>query len=111
MNLKFSNTPIGRLRFAAITEGISFLVLLFIAMPLKYFADFPEAVKVTGWFHGILFLLYIIALTHVKFKHQWSLIKAFVAFLASLIPFGTFFLDVQLRKDEKIINQKIQSGN
>ncbi|MEP7128906.1 MAG: DUF3817 domain-containing protein, partial [Chitinophagales bacterium] len=67
MKLNFSNTSIGRLRLAGITEGISFLVLLFIAMPLKYFADIPEAVKYTGWLHGLLFILYLVALANVKF--------------------------------------------
>ena len=58
----FSNTSVGRLRLAGITEGISFLVLLFIAMPLKYWAGMPLAVKYTGWAHGVLFVLYGICL-------------------------------------------------
>ena len=103
MKLVFSNTSIGRLRLAGITEGISFLLLLLVAMPLKYFADVPEAVKIIGWIHGLLFILYVIALINVRFSLRWSLMRTIVAFLASLIPFGTFLMDSRLRKEEKII--------
>ena len=103
MKLFFSNTSIGRLRLAGITEGSSFLLLLLVAMPLKYFADVPEAVKIIGWIHGLLFILYVIALINVRFSLRWSLMRTIVAFLASLIPFGTFLMDSRLRKEEKII--------
>lgn len=106
MSLSFSNTSIGRLRFVGITEGISFLALLFIAMPLKYFAGMPEAVLITGWIHGLLFILYIIALAIAGLKFRWSLMRMLVGFLASLIPFGTFLMDSRLRKEEKLILKK-----
>ncbi len=96
-------TAINRLKhfkLVAILEGISFLALLFIAMPLKYFADLPKAVTVVGWIHGALFVWYIYALAIVHFTLQWSIIKSGLAFLASLVPFGTFVLDRQLKKDE-----------
>ncbi len=101
MKRYFSNTAIGRLRMTGIIEGISFLMLLFIAMPLKYFADIPEAVKYTGWIHGLLFIAYLFALLQVKIVQQWPLKKAVIAFLASLIPFGTFVLDAEWKKEEK----------
>lgn len=103
MKLSFSNTAIGRLRLIGITEGISFLVLLFVAMPLKYLADLPEAVKYTGWVHGLLFILYLVALANVKFTQLWPLKKVVIAFLASLIPFGTFILDREWKKEEQMI--------
>nr|MBJ6878079.1 DUF3817 domain-containing protein [Vibrio cholerae] len=53
------STPIGRLRAIGLIEGISFLLLLFVAMPLKYFAGFATAVKITGMAHGVLFILFI----------------------------------------------------
>ncbi len=96
-------TAINRLKhfkLVAILEGISFLVLLFIAMPLKYLADLPKAVTVVGWAHGVLFLWYIYALAIVHFTLQWSILKSGLAFLASLVPFGTFILDKQLKKEE-----------
>ena len=99
--MNFSNTAIGRLRLAGIAEGISFLFLLTIAMPLKYMADMPEAVLVTGWIHGALFILYITALLYVWRAKRWPLLRVAIGFGASLIPFGTFITDKKLREEEK----------
>ena len=103
---KFSNTPLGWFRLVGITEGISYLVLLFIAMPLKYAAGLPEAVKYTGWAHGLLFMLFLLALINVKINLNWSFKKSTIAFIASLIPFGYFIFDKNLRKEEKFITGK-----
>lgn len=105
---KFSNSPIGRFRLIALVEGISYLVLLFIAMPLKYFVGFPDAVKYTGWVHGLLFMLYLLALISAKINLDWGFKKTVVAFLASLIPFATFVLEKSLRKEEKFLPQEIK---
>ncbi len=94
-------TPIGRLRVIAFIEGISFLLLLGVAMPLKYFAGIPEAVKTTGWIHGVLFVLYLFAVAEVTLRRRISLMLAFGALVASLIPFGTFVLDARLRREER----------
>lgn len=95
-------TPLGRFRVVGIIEGISYLVLLGIAMPLKYFLDFPEAVKIAGSLHGLFFVLYILALAHVTIKNRWSMMRVAGAFLASLLPFGNFVLDARLRREEQI---------
>lgn len=100
MPFNFTRTSIGRFRMVAIIEGISYLFLLFIAMPLKYFANMPEVVKYTGWVHGILFMLYILTLINAKFDANWGFKKVFIAFICSLLPFATFILDKTLRKDE-----------
>ncbi|KAA9357123.1 DUF3817 domain-containing protein [Larkinella humicola] len=92
-------TPLGRFRFIGILEGISFLVLLGIAMPLKYWAGWPLAVKYVGWAHGVLFIAYLIALFAVAFDRRWSFIRVVVAFIASLVPFGTFWLESRLKKE------------
>jgi integral membrane protein len=89
-------STLGRLRIVGFLEGASFLFLLGIAMPLKYLAGRPEVVKVTGMVHGLLFLLYILYLIQVKLELRWSISKTLVAFLASLIPFGTFYADAKL---------------
>lgn len=94
-------TPIGRLRTIGIYEGISFLVLLFIAMPVKYMLGIPELVKYVGWAHGVLFVLYVAAVAHVYVVYQWSFLKVALALVASLVPFGPFLLDKRLRKEEK----------
>jgi len=92
-------TPVGRLRAIALVEGVSYLVLLGIAMPLKYFAGFPGAVKAVGWAHGVLFVLYLLAVAEVTVARRWRFMKIFGAFAAALIPFGTFVLDARLRRE------------
>jgi integral membrane protein len=92
-------TPLGRLLKIGFAEGISFLVLLFIAMPLKYMAHIPEPVRIVGMLHGVLFIGYTIALVQAKFAYQWSFKKMIIAFLLSFLPFGTFYL-------ERILNNK-----
>lgn len=96
-------TPIGRLRAVALLEGVSFLVLLFIAMPLKYLAGMPLAVKLVGWAHGLLFVLFILALAETAAALRWSLLRVVGAFIASLLPFGTFVLDARLRREEQTV--------
>lgn len=92
------DTPLGRFRYIALAEGLSFIILLAIAMPLKYFAHIPIAVSIVGAIHGLLFVLYLMALVHVIFVHRWSIFRILGALLASIIPFGTFVFDAQLRK-------------
>jgi integral membrane protein len=74
-------------------EGISFLILLCIAMPLKYFANMPLPVRVIGSVHGLLFVFFIILLYLVKEKYNWGLGKCLLAFVASILPFGTFIFE------------------
>lgn len=93
-------TPISRLRTIGIYEGISYLLLLGIAMPLKYMAGIPEAVKYTGWAHGVLFVLYMMSVLEVTLTHNWSIKKVAAAVVASLLPFGPFILDKKLLKEE-----------
>lgn len=87
-------------RMIILAEGISLLVLLFIAMPMKYFMGMPEVVKVVGWAHGLLFMVYVGMLIVLQVTQRWSFIFFVGAFLASIVPFGTFILDKQLRKRE-----------
>jgi integral membrane protein len=95
------NRSIANLRFVGIAEGISFLVLLLIAMPLKYYFGFPMAVKVVGWAHGLLFILYIAAVFLAIRAMQWGIFGVLVALVASLVPLGTFVLDKSLRKRQE----------
>ncbi|MFZ1529849.1 MAG: DUF3817 domain-containing protein [Ferruginibacter sp.] len=94
------NSPVlSNFRKIAFAEGVSFLVLLFIAMPLKYLANWPHAVKYTGWLHGVLFVIFIISLIKVWEKHRWGAGRVFGALAASLLPFGTFVLEAKLKKE------------
>jgi integral membrane protein len=91
-------------RMTALTEGSSYLVLLFVAMPMKYFMGMPEVVRVVGTIHGILFLLYVAQLARLHTKLQWEFMFSCYAFLAAILPFGTFLLDKHLREKEAITN-------
>ena len=93
-------TPIGRLRLIGIVEGISMLVLMFIAMPLKYFADRPDAVKITGWIHGLLFVVFVAAILYAYIERKWPFKKLVYGVIAAFLPFGTFVFDAQLKKEE-----------
>lgn len=84
------STSLGRLRFVGFAEGVSFLVLVGIAMPLKYFAGEPIYVRVVGMTHGVLFLGYVLALVQAHTEYCWPLKRSFVLFIASLLPFGPF---------------------
>ena len=94
-------TPISRLRTVGIYEGISYLLLLGIAMPIKYMLGIPEVVKYVGWAHGVLFVLYVLTLAHVFFAERWSFLKGVLAFALSFVPFGTFWLDKKLKEEEE----------
>lgn len=76
-------------------EGLSLLLLLFIAMPLKYKFDSPSPVKVLGWIHGILFIVYLVNLAVVVYKLKWSFLKTTCALGASVLPFGPFIFESQ----------------
>jgi integral membrane protein len=89
---------ISNLRLIGFIEGVSFLVLLLIAMPLKYYLDFPMAVKITGWIHGLLFILYILAVFMAIEAMEWNWFSVLVALAVSLIPAGTFVLDKSLKR-------------
>ena len=95
---KLLETPLGRLRVLAFIEGCSFLLLGF-TMILKYKYAMPQPNYIVGLAHGILFVLYVVLLIQVAFLHKWSIIKMFWAFIASLIPFGTFYADKALFRE------------
>lgn len=87
------------LRICGFLEGLSFVVLLFLAMPMKYWLGVPIAVRIVGTLHGLLFLLFVAALFRVASERSWPLRRSALAFGASLVPFGTFFLDRELRRE------------
>lgn len=92
-------TPLARFRAVALLEGLSFITLLFIAMPLKYLADLPVAVRIVGMAHGVLFVLYVLSLAETAPAQRWSFTRVLIAFGASLIPFGNFWLERGLRQE------------
>jgi integral membrane protein len=88
-------------RIVAFFEGVSYLLLLFIATPIKYFGDDPQYVKMLGMPHGILFMLYIILAYMLKTENEWFKTNFKFVLLASIIPFGTFALERKYLKSRK----------
>ena len=96
-------TPIGRLRAIGLVEGASYLVLLGVAMPLKYLAGMPLVVKYVGWAHGVFFILFCAALAHAMSAARWPLSRGVGLFIASLLPFGTILADGRLRREDEAL--------
>ena len=92
---------IKTLRLVGLIEGISFLLLLFIAMPVKYMMDNPVLVKYIGMGHGVLFILFLVVLFAVCEKQKWSLSMIIMGLIASILPFGPFIFDMKLKKLEQ----------
>jgi integral membrane protein len=91
--LKMFQTSLGRLRIIAFAEGISFLILLFVAMPLKYIWHQPMAVRQFGSIHGLLFVLYVMYVLLCRTEYAWPMRKAWILLLISVVPFGNFYAD------------------
>lgn len=85
-------------RIVALLEGVSYILLLFIATPLKYFMDEPKYVKLLGMPHGLLFIAYIILAVIIGANLKWNSKTMRHVLLASIIPFGTFIIDKQYLK-------------
>ena len=93
-------TSIGRLRVIGFWEAVSFLLLLGVAMPLKYWAGMPLMVRVVGSMHGGLFVLYVLAAFRAAHADKWSFRQLLIALVASVLPFGPFVIDHKLKEDE-----------
>jgi integral membrane protein len=100
------STPLGRLRLTGLTEGVSYLLLLLVAMPMKYLADVPAAVTVVGWAHGVLFIALCVAIAAAMWQSGLSWRLGLLAFVAALLPFGPFVIDGRLRREEQTRTQR-----
>lgn len=89
--------PLPALRLTSLVEAVSYLVLLGIAMPIKYGLGNAVPVKVFGMLHGVLFLLLVWLLMRARFEAGWPRRRLWTVFAASLVPFWPFFLDRHLR--------------
>lgn len=89
-------SKIGRLRILSLIEGMSMLVLLFIAMPLKYFFHMPFFVKVVGSIHGGLFLLFVFMILAAAVEFKWKFTTTAVLLISSIVPFGCFYADKKI---------------
>ena len=95
-------SSVGRLRLISITEAISYLILLGIAMPLKYIWGEPGAVRVVGMIHGVLFCIFCAALLDAKLTQKWNLKPPFWIFMASLVPFAPIWVELWLKKQTPV---------
>jgi integral membrane protein len=91
--MDFFNSSKTRLRVIGFAEGLSYVLLLFIAVPLKRFGGHPEAVQILGPIHGVLFIAYLFAVVQAKIDYAWPAGKTALALVASILPGGTFYAD------------------
>jgi integral membrane protein len=97
--IQLLKTNIGRLRIIGLLEGISLLILVFIAVPLKYAFHHPEGSEIMGPIHGALFLLFVINTLSVGVEYKWSFkATTWKVLLACIVPFGTFYIDRKILK-------------
>ncbi|MEZ4474681.1 MAG: DUF3817 domain-containing protein [bacterium] len=87
------------LRVVGLLEGCSYLLLLLVAMPLKYALDLPQAVRVVGMGHGVLFVLFGLAALRAGLAHDWPGRRYASTLAAALLPWGTFVLARELRAE------------
>ena len=103
------DSPAAHLRSVAFLEGLSYVLLLFLAMPLKYLAEMPMAVRVVGSLHGALFVWLAILVLRGMLRRRRSLAWGTKIMIASLLPFGTFAIDGQLRQEVRDDKRNSQS--
>ncbi|MEB1805831.1 MAG: DUF3817 domain-containing protein [Bacillaceae bacterium] len=96
------DTPLKWFRNIGFLEGWSYLLLLGLAMPLKYLADIPQFVTVIGAAHGALFVLYLAIALYVTVKYKWPLTRFIGAAIAAMLPFGPFIYDARILKQYEI---------
>ena len=99
----FKVKALKRLRYIGIIEGVSSLLLFFVAMPIKYVFGSPEYVSVVGMIHGVLFTLYVILIIHVAMVLKRSLSWIVKLFVASIFPFGPFIIEPSLRREQSAL--------
>lgn len=88
-------------RIVAVLEGVSYILLLFIATPIKYLLNDPQYVKLLGMPHGLLFVAYVALAVLFKKTFLWTNKEFLIVLLASIIPFGTFYIDRKYLKPAK----------
>ena len=90
---------INLFRIVSYLEGISYLLLLFVGVPLKYFGGNEVLVKTLGMPHGLLFIAYILLAFYIKPEFKWNLKEFSIILIASVVPFGTFYIDAKFLKN------------
>ena len=86
-------TPLGRFRTISAIEGLSYALLVFIAMPLKYGLDLPQMVRILGMAHGVLFVAFVVALVLAMVSQRWPITRAGALLVASMVPLGAVWIE------------------
>jgi integral membrane protein len=108
--MELLNSNLGRLRIIGFLEGLSFILLVGVAMPLKYIGGYQHATWDIGMIHGVLFIGYLIVVIPAKIELKWSLLTTFWVMLASLLPFGTFVAEYKVFRKYKAQPKKVRSN-
>ncbi len=99
MSFHLINTPQGRLRVLGWIEGLTLIILVFIAVPLKYAYDQPDLARIMGPAHGAAFLLFLFNALSLSIRQAWSFRqKTWKVIAACFVPFGTFYIDRKILK-------------
>jgi len=102
-------SELNKFRLINKIEGYSFLILLFIAMPLKYMMGYPVATKIVGMLHGMLFIAFIYQLIEATRSVPLSKKEAFIFFVASVIPFGSFYTEAVCSKKNEEVPETVKA--
>ncbi|CAM2065109.1 DUF3817 domain-containing protein [Sulfidibacter corallicola] len=103
---KLFTTTLGQFRIVSFSEGVSYILLMAIAVPVKYMADEPILVRILGPIHGFLFIAFMVFLGKTAVELRWRMGRVLIAFIASLLPLGAFFLEVSLKKEMERLEQQ-----
>ena len=103
----FLTNSLYRFRKLALVEGISFLLIIFVSMPLKHWMGIPIVNKYFGWAHGILFIIYVVLAIEILVRRKVDFIQFLRIIIASIIPFGTFFNEKMLREQQEKFDQNL----
>ncbi len=95
---KAKNKQLQQFAYISLAEGVSFILLLGIAMPLKYLADMPLMVKYVGWAHGVLFMAYVFQLLYLTAILKWKFQRLITYFIAAFLPLAPFFVERQVKR-------------
>lgn len=103
-------TPLGQFRIVSFAEGVSYILLVFLAMPLKYMAGEPLMVRIFGSIHGFLVILFVLMMLHAARSCGWRLPRVLFALGSSLVPFGAFVLERSLKKEQEALALKVEES-
>lgn len=89
-------------------EGLSYVIMLLIGMPLKYMGDNDIIIKILGMPHGILFITYVVLAIQLKSTMAWPFKKFATILVASIVPFGTFYTNKKYFSNVEMLNLGMQ---